>query len=117
MRGLELARSYFEEFGLPMLEHDFAEVLPYLAVGLAGSGSECFGFDDDVSRDTPRPSLPIHPGRRSTLPALPLSMSAVTISAELKGASSQKSTSPEGAGSRSAQAQTTSTTRSRSRKA
>ena len=51
MRGLELARSYFEEFGLPMLEHDFAEVLPYLAVGLAGSGSECFGFDDDVSRD------------------------------------------------------------------
>ena len=25
MRGLELARSYFEEFGRPMLERDFAE--------------------------------------------------------------------------------------------
>ena len=37
MRGLELARSYFEEFGRPMLERDFAEVLPHLAVGLAGS--------------------------------------------------------------------------------
>ncbi|MBQ6522248.1 MAG: DUF4037 domain-containing protein [Atopobiaceae bacterium] len=51
MRGLELARSYFEEYGRPMLERDFAEVMPYLAVGLAGSGSERFGFDDDVSRD------------------------------------------------------------------
>ena len=33
MRGLELARSYFEEFGRPMLEGQFADVLPQLAVG------------------------------------------------------------------------------------
>ncbi len=34
-----------------MLEEQFPEVLPLLAAGLFGSGSECFGFDDDISRD------------------------------------------------------------------
>ena len=51
MNGLELAASYFEEYGRPMLESEFPQLLPYLAVGLVGSGSECFGFDDEVSRD------------------------------------------------------------------
>ena len=51
MNGLELALSYFEEYGRPMLESEFPQLLPYLAVGLVGSGSECFGFDDEVSRD------------------------------------------------------------------
>ena len=51
MKGLELARAYFEEYGRPMLEEQFPELLPKLAAGLTGSGSECFGFDDEVSRD------------------------------------------------------------------
>ena len=51
MKGLELSRNYYEEFGRPMLEAEFQDVLPFLAVGLAGSGSECFGFDDEVSED------------------------------------------------------------------
>ena len=51
MKGLELSRAFFEEYGRPMLEDGFADVLPLLAVGLAGSGSECLGFDDEVSRD------------------------------------------------------------------
>lgn len=51
MQGLELSEKYFEEFGRPMLEAEFGEVLPLLAAGLAGSGSECFGFDDELSRD------------------------------------------------------------------
>ncbi len=51
MRGLELSRAYFEAHGKPMLEGQFSELLPYLAVGLFGAGSECFGYDDDVSKD------------------------------------------------------------------
>lgn len=51
LRGLELARAYFETCGKPMLEAQFPEWLPHIAVGLFGSGSECFGYDDEVSRD------------------------------------------------------------------
>lgn len=51
MKGLELSRAYFEAYGRPMLEKEFSALLPCLAAGLCGSGSECFGFDDEVSRD------------------------------------------------------------------
>ncbi len=51
MKGLEIARKYFEEFGRPMLERDFPELLHLVAAGLCGAGSECFGFDDEISRD------------------------------------------------------------------
>ena len=51
MNGLELSRGFYEEFGKPMLEAQFAQLLPKLAAGLFGSGSECFGYDDEVSRD------------------------------------------------------------------
>ena len=51
MNGLELSRAFFEECGRPMLEAQFPDLMPYLAAGLFGSGSECFGYDDDVSRD------------------------------------------------------------------
>lgn len=51
MNGLELAEGYYEEFGKPMLESEFADILPYLAAGFVGRGSERYGFDDEVSRD------------------------------------------------------------------
>ncbi len=51
MRGLELAQQYYESFGRPMLEQSFPDLIPLLSAGLIGSGSECFGFDDEVSRD------------------------------------------------------------------
>ena len=51
MNGLELSRAFFAEFGMPMLEREFPDQLPLLAAGLFGSGSECFGYDDSVSRD------------------------------------------------------------------
>ena len=51
MNGLELSRAFFEEHGLPMLQSEFPDLMPHLACGLTGSGSECFGFDDTVSQD------------------------------------------------------------------
>ena len=51
MNGLELARAYYEAYGAPMLRERFPELLPVIAVGLCGSGSECWGYDDLVSRD------------------------------------------------------------------
>lgn len=51
MKGLELARQYYEAYGKEMLQVQFPHVLPYLAIGLAGSGSECYGYDDATSRD------------------------------------------------------------------
>ena len=49
--GLSLARDYYETFGRPMLEEKFPEYAGRIAVGLAGRGSDCFGYDDAASRD------------------------------------------------------------------
>ena len=51
MQGLQLSRLFFEEIGRPSLEQNFGNILDELAAGLCGEGSECFGYDDDVSRD------------------------------------------------------------------
>ncbi|MBR6635372.1 MAG: DUF4037 domain-containing protein [Clostridia bacterium] len=51
MKGLELARKFYEQHGEPMLTEQFSHILPFVAVGLVGSGSECYGYDDDVSQD------------------------------------------------------------------
>lgn len=51
MKGLELAKAYYNEYGKPMLESEFADILSFIAVGLCGSGSECYGCDDEISTD------------------------------------------------------------------
>ena len=51
MKGLELSRKYYEEFGKPMLKEQFPEIEHLIAVGLVGSGSDCYGYDDDISHD------------------------------------------------------------------
>lgn len=51
MKGLEICEKYYLEFGKPMLETEFPDILDKIATGLVGSGSECFGFDDEISRD------------------------------------------------------------------
>ncbi len=51
MKGLELSEKFYNEFGAPMIHSQFPEIEPMIAVGLCGSGSECFGFDDEISAD------------------------------------------------------------------
>ncbi|MCI1984847.1 MAG: DUF4037 domain-containing protein [Bifidobacteriaceae bacterium] len=49
--GLELARRFWEECGLPMITEKYSSVRGRIAAGLVGHGSECYGFDDAFSRD------------------------------------------------------------------
>ncbi len=51
MQGIEIAREFYLQYGRPMLEEQFGDVIDRIAVGLVGEGSECLGFDDAVSRD------------------------------------------------------------------
>ena len=51
MNGLEISEAYFKEFGLPMLRAQFPELLGLMSAGVFGGGSECFGYDDELSRD------------------------------------------------------------------
>lgn len=51
MNGLALSRRYYEQYGRPLLKERFPSVVNHLAMGLAGAGSECLGYDDAVSED------------------------------------------------------------------
>jgi len=49
--GMELCRAYYETYGRAMIHEKFPEYEERIAVGLAGEGSDCFGYDDETSRD------------------------------------------------------------------
>ena len=49
--GMELCRAYYETYGRAMIHEKFPEYEGRIAVGLAGEGSDCFGYDDETSRD------------------------------------------------------------------
>ena len=51
MKGLKLSQKYFMDLALPLIERDFGQCMDRIAAGLVGDGSECFGFDDFISRD------------------------------------------------------------------
>ena len=51
MRGLDLAEKYYMECAKDLFSEKFPEQMKYLAGGLFGSGSECFGYDDEISVD------------------------------------------------------------------
>lgn len=51
MKGLELSEKFYTEYGATILEKAFPDLVGIVAVGLCGSGSECFGYDDEISRD------------------------------------------------------------------
>jgi len=51
MKGLELSEKFYLEYGAPMIREQFPALESVIAVGLTGSGSECFGYDDELSAD------------------------------------------------------------------
>ena len=51
MNGLQLAEAYYKEYGEAMIDLQFPELKGKTAVGLIGSGSECLGYDDEISKD------------------------------------------------------------------
>ena len=51
IKGLDLSREYYENMGKSILMELFPEYMGKAAVGLVGEGSECFGFDDQISMD------------------------------------------------------------------
>ena len=51
MKGLELSRAHWRDVVAPAVATRLPSLLPRIAAGLVGEGSECFGFDDEVSRD------------------------------------------------------------------
>ena len=49
--GIDLCERYYKAIGRPMLQARFADYIPRMAMGVAGDGSDCFGFDDAISTD------------------------------------------------------------------
>lgn len=51
IKGLELSKRYFYDIVLPEFEKKLNDILPLCAFGLVGEGSECYGYDDELSKD------------------------------------------------------------------
>lgn len=50
--GMQLSQSYWQTYGKTLLDQPkFAKYKNRIAAGLVGHGSECYGFDDEISRD------------------------------------------------------------------
>lgn len=51
MNGLDLSKKYFYDIAYPIFKKNCPEILDISSIGLVGEGSECFGLDDDISKD------------------------------------------------------------------
>lgn len=51
MQALQLSKQFFEEIAYPSLQAEFSGDIDKIAAGLVGNGSECFGYDDEYSKD------------------------------------------------------------------
>lgn len=49
--GQQMFEDFYYEYGAPMLEKKFPAFLNKIAIGKVGEGSDCFGFDDEISMD------------------------------------------------------------------
>lgn len=51
MKGLDIAELFYREYGVPLIAERFHGYEDRIAAGLIGDGSDCYGFDDQFSRD------------------------------------------------------------------
>lgn len=51
MKGIEISENFFLQSGKEIFEKQFGDIYGAITVGLVGEGSECFGFDDNISLD------------------------------------------------------------------
>lgn len=49
--NLERCREFYEAYGKSMIHTKFPEYENRIAAGLVGEGSDCYGFDDEISTD------------------------------------------------------------------
>ena len=51
MNGLLLSEKYYREWGAKMITDKYSGYQKRIAVGLVGEGTDCYGFDDEISKD------------------------------------------------------------------
>ncbi len=51
IHGMQVATDFFNNIGYPSFKEHFPELVNEVSFGLIGRGSECSGYDDDLSRD------------------------------------------------------------------
>ena len=51
IQGLDLSMQFYERIAKRELFERFGAFVPRMAIGLVGEGSECYGFDDEISTD------------------------------------------------------------------
>jgi len=49
--NLNRCERFYEQFGKPMIHEKFSDYEGRIAVGMVGEGSDCFGFEDEISTD------------------------------------------------------------------
>ena len=49
--NIERCRDFYENYGEPMIRELFPEYAARIAAGMCGEGSDCLGFDDEISKD------------------------------------------------------------------
>lgn len=49
--NLDRCEAFYKEYGNRMIHEKYPEYEDKIAVGMVGDGSDCFGFDDDISKD------------------------------------------------------------------
>ena len=51
LRGMDICKAFYEEKFVPVIMEKFPAYKGRIAAGLVGRGSDCYGYDDEASRD------------------------------------------------------------------